>query len=127
MTNIYMYITLHRTEFSAATEHLTANTARAFVLAYHFTSLKSARSILSSTSRGIKASEQGQLGGGVSFCMVPPQDLGWEKNAGGDFKKMVAEALWGDKSHEVIEGGVHEDKLQVLLILQLHQDNVRDE
>ena len=46
-------------EFAAAIASLTQQTARAFVLAYHFTSLKSAKAILAPGSGGIRASKEG--------------------------------------------------------------------
>ena len=51
--------------------------------------------------------------GGVSFCVAPPHELGWEQYGGGSFRDTVGKALWGAKAKEVARGGPHEDKLEV--------------
>ena len=59
--------------------------------------------------------------------MTPPHELGWEPHAGGNFRAVVGKALWGDKAAEVGEGGAHADKLETVLIVELHQNHVKEE
>jgi hypothetical protein len=59
--------------------------------------------------------------------VTPPHELGWEPHAGGNFRAVVGKALWGDKAAEVGEGGAHADKLETVLIVELHQNHVKEE
>lgn len=71
-------------------------------LGFHFTDVDSARLILQNT--GIRASTVGQLGGGVSVCLMSPVKLGWAKFGGAEFAKRVGTELWGSKWREVMPG-----------------------
>ena len=71
-------------------------------LGFHFTDVDSARLILQNA--GIRASTVGQLGGGVSVCLISPVELGWAKFGGAEFAKRVGKNLWGSKWREVMPG-----------------------
>jgi hypothetical protein len=85
--------------------------------ALHFTSKESARLILH--SRGIRASTEGQLAGGVSICMASLDELEWKADRPLSFREATGRALWGSKYQEVLPGGAHEDKLDVALVVQI--------
>ena len=50
---------------------------------------------------GLRASDQGQLGGGLSVCKSSPHKLGWEQWGGGRWREGVGKALWGSKWQDV--------------------------
>ena len=68
--------------------------------------------ILGKGSRGLRASTAGQHGGGLSFCLAPPHELGWAPYTGGKFRATVGKALWGEKWQLVLEGGPDADKIE---------------
>ena len=95
-------------------------------LGYHFTDVDSAHLILH--GQGIRASTQGQLGGGVSVCLTSPVDLGWTRFGGEAFAKRVGEALWGSKWREVMPGaapagGFDETSLRRELVRAIYEDH----
>ena len=103
-------------------------------LGFHYTDFQSAKLILGSL--GIRASSEGQLGGGVSVCLATPVDFGWEKWGGERFSKTNGVELWGSKWYEVMPGprpegepadwGAWSKKLEVLLILRIPATENRD-
>ena len=88
-------------------------------LAYHFTNNKTANLILSS---GLRASTAGHLNGGVSVCKQPPHEMGWEQWGGGQWPESVGKQLWGEKSEEVMPGGPHADKLEMVVVVKVTRD-----
>ena len=62
---------------------------------YHYTDLDSAKLVVDSI--GLRASNVGQLGGGVSICLTSPVEMGWCKYGEGSFPEAVGNALWGSK------------------------------
>ena len=89
-------------------------------LAYHFTSKKTVDLMLS--SHGLRASTEGQLGGGVSVCKQPPHEMGWEQYGDGEWRATLGKQLWGEKWQEVLPGGVHEDKLEMVVVVKVVRD-----
>jgi len=86
-------------------------------LAYHFTTKKMVDLILSS---GLRASTGGQLGGGVSVCKTPPHEMGWEEWGGGLWRETLGKKLcWGKKWQEVLPGGLHADKLEMVIVVKV--------
>jgi hypothetical protein len=69
---------------------------------YHYTDLDSAKLVVDSI--GLRASNVGQLGGGVSICLTSPVEMGWCKYGEGSFPEAVGKALWGSKWYEVMPG-----------------------
>ena len=68
--------------------------------------------IIGQGSKGLRASKGGQHGGGVSFCLTPPHEFGWEPYGGGRFLATVGKALWGEKWESVLEAGPDADKIE---------------
>jgi hypothetical protein len=89
-------------------------------LAFHFTDKYSAYLILH--GEGIRASNLGQLAGGVSVCVTPPSELGWDKYRPEHFKETVGRALWGTKYTEVLTGGEYESKLDTMLVVRVSRN-----
>jgi hypothetical protein len=127
---------LTREQMEATLKALEGDLLKSESLGFHFTNLDSARLILDQ-GKGIRASKEGQLGGGVSICVKGPEQLGWEANCTEDaspdaFPKKVGDALWGTKWYEVMPGpapqGEHEHwgtwkhKLEVMLIVKIPTD-----
>ena len=83
---------------------------KSHALGYHFTNLDSVKLVLDSI--GIRASNVGQLGGGVSICLTSPVELGWNGFADASFTKVVGKALWGSKWYEVMAGNAPVDLRQ---------------
>jgi len=98
---------------------LKGSTARDDELAYHFTNNKTAKLILSS---GLRASTEGQLGGGVSVCKQPPHEMGWEQYGDGEWRATLGKQLWGEKWQEVLPGGPHADKLEMVVVVKVVRD-----
>jgi len=94
---------------------------RSHCIGFHLCNEASEQQITAEDSCGVRASEYGQHGGGVSFFTTPPSQFGWEKNAGGMFRNNVGKALWGSKFEEVLEGGINADKIDVLLVLKVEE------
>jgi hypothetical protein len=98
-------------------------------LAYHLCNKESVASITSASSLGIRASKVGQNAGGLSCSRTPPSGFEWDKYCSGKFRENVGKALWGSKWQEVEVGGVHADKLDVLIVMKVpkvimhNQDN----
>ena len=69
---------------------------------YHYTDLDSAKLVVDSF--GLRASNVGQLGGGVSICLTSPVEMGWCKYGEGSFFEALGKALWGSKWYEVMPG-----------------------
>ena len=90
--------------------------ARDHELAYHFTNNETANLILSS---GLRASTVGQLNGGVSVCKQPPHEMGWEQWGGGEWRETLGKKLWGEKWREVLPGGPHADKLEMVIVVKV--------
>ena len=90
-------------------------------LAYHFTSEETMALILdgSQDHHGLRASTGGQLGGGVSVCKTPPHEMGWEQWGGGDWRETLGKKLWGEKWQEVLPGGPHADKLEMVIVVEV--------
>ena len=90
-------------------------------LAYHFTSEETMALILdgSQDHHGLRASTGGQLGGGVSVCKTPPHEMGWEQWGGGDWRETLGKKLWGEKWQEVLPGGPHADKLEMVIVVKV--------
>jgi hypothetical protein len=74
-------------------------------LVFHYTSRDSAALILSRKSPGLRASKEGQLGGGLSVCVTPPHELGWEQWGDGQWRATLGRALWGEKWENILVGG----------------------
>lgn len=98
---------LTREEMCNTLAELEAQLPKSHQLGYHFTSLDTVKLVLGSL--GIRASSEGQLGGGVSICLTSPDKLGWGKWAEGKFAQTVGEALWGSKWYEVMAGEPWQD------------------
>ncbi|MDA8539130.1 hypothetical protein N9K47_00130 [bacterium] len=92
---------------------LEATLPKSHALGYHFTDLDSVNLVLESI--GIRASNVGQLAGGVSICLTSPVELGWSKFAGASFTEAVGKALWGSKWYEVMAGEAWPDLEQKIL------------
>ena len=88
-------------------------------LAYHFTNNDTANLIRSS---GLRASTAGQLNGGVSLCKQPPHEMGWEQYGDGEWRATLGKQLWGEKWQEVLPGGVHKDKLEMVVVVKVVRD-----
>lgn len=106
-------------EMEAAYKACLNRLSREETLVCHFTTQQCAEMIISPTSLGLRASAAGQLGGGLSICLAPPHELGWEQWGKGEFRAAVGKALWGEKWADVLEGGKDADKLSVVLFLKL--------
>jgi len=87
--------------------------------AFHFTSKKNLDAILSITSPGLRATEVGPMGIGLSMCAARPTQLQWSPWCGGSFREFVGKALWGERWRRVLLGGEDADKLEVMLILEV--------
>jgi len=118
---------LTKTQFELYIKRLKEETLLVFGLAFHFTSKENLRMILEGGSLGLRASRQGQLAGGLYVCSTWPTKLGWEPFGGGQFRETVGKTLWGQKWQEVLPGGPHADKLEVLLVLQVPTSIINDE
>eukprot|EP01046_Picozoa_sp_COSAG06_P007748 COSAG06_NODE_383_length_16525_cov_86.720017_14_plen_534_part_00 len=94
-------------------------------LVFHFTSKESAYQILQ--GHGIRASQEGQLGGGVSVCVWSFRALGWDKFRPLEFRQRVAAALWGKKADDLMFGGPFYDKLDAALVVRVPVDEKRDQ
>ena len=88
-------------------------------LAYHFTSESTAALIMSDGSYGLRASKEGQLGGGLYVCKTPPHEMGWDSYGGPSWRKGVGEKIWGTKWEEVLLGRPHADKLEAVIIVKI--------
>jgi hypothetical protein len=88
-------------------------------LAYHFTSKDTAALIMSDGSYGLRASKEGQLGGGLFMCKKPPHEMGWDKYGGPTWREGVGKELWGTKWEEVLLGRPHADKLEAVIIVKI--------
>ena len=64
--------------------------------------------------------------GGV-FLRDSAARVGLGAPRGRQLPAVVGKALWGDKAAEVGEGGAHADKLETVLIVELHQNHVKEE
>ena len=97
------------------------------VLCCHFTSALGVWYILADDSLGLRASDVGQLGGGLSVCTKGPHELGWEQYGRGSFRATVGSELWGEKAADVLLGnsvleqpaGKDADKVEFVLIIKL--------
>ena len=88
-------------------------------LAYHFTSESTAALIMSDASFGLRASKEGQKGGGLFMCKKPPHEMGWDKYGGPTWREGVGKKLWDTKWEEVLLGGPHADKLEAVIIVKI--------
>ena len=88
-------------------------------LAYHFTSKETAACIMSDVSFGLRASKEGQKGGGLFMCKKPPHEMGWDKYGGPAWREGVGKKLWDTKWEEVLLGGQHADKLEAVIIVKI--------
>ncbi len=93
-------------------------------LAFHFTSKESALNILQ--GHGIRASQAGQLGGGVSVCVWSMLECGWDRFRPLRFRQQVAKALWGQNSDQLMPNGVCYDKLDCALVVRVPVTAKRD-
>lgn len=104
-------------------------------LGFHFTNMDACRLVLEE-SHGIRASNVGQLGGGVSICLHSLVGLGWTKGGGKNFCECVGRELWGSKWHEVMPPpapqGAHADwgkyhcKLECVFVVRIPSEDHRD-
>ncbi len=92
-------------------------------LALHFTKLKSARHICLGCP-GIRSSEEGQLGGGVSISLELLHELKWAKGSNScddeanfEFAMKVGGRLWGTKWFELMPGSPPADLAERLIEL----------
>ena len=76
-------------EMRAAHNGVMNTLARNETLVFHYTSRQSATLILAPEGNGLRASSAGQMGGGLSVCMKPPHEMGWEQWAGGRFREVL--------------------------------------
>eukprot|EP01043_Picozoa_sp_COSAG02_P001349 COSAG02_NODE_28_length_51367_cov_70.053932_37_plen_137_part_00 len=100
---------------------------------YEITAIFRCRLILNS-SQGIRASNVGQLGGGVSICLASPVELGWGTK---DFPQRVGKELWGSKWFEVMpkpkpdgaaaDWGKFANKLEAVFVVQVPSELNRDQ
>jgi hypothetical protein len=99
-------------EMEAAVHSISSTTSRGCTLAYFFTTKEHAKQIC---SRGgsIRANSSPT---GIAVCIVSPDDLGWQRNAGGDFKQNIAGVLWQDELRGMTTH-THGDQLEAMLIL----------
>ncbi len=121
-------------EMRALLETLEQDLPASQQLGFHYTTLDNARQALEGL--GVKASSEGQLGGGVSVCLATPVDFGWDKFGSYDFAKACGEELWGSKWYEVmpkpapkdahVDWGKWAKKLEVVLILRIPTAEHRD-
>jgi hypothetical protein len=77
-------------QLQAAVKNLLPNS---FDIALHFTDFRSSNLILS--TKGIRASVVGQLGGGVSVCLRSLVDFDWGQDWA-EFCLTIGQALWGE-------------------------------
>ena len=114
-------------EMKAAVQAADREIQKDEVLVWHFTSRESAELIINPWSHGLRASAGGQLGGGLSVCITPPDELGWDKYMQGPFRENVGKALWGEKWESVLEGGSDADKLDVVFFLKVPADFMKNQ
>ena len=122
-------------EMMATLAEMNEQLPKSETLGYHFTDMDACRLILN--SNGLRASNVGQLGGGVSICLASLPDLGWEKHGGSAFCKRVGEELWGSKWYEVMPPpapeGAHADwgkyynKLECVFVVRIPSDENKDQ
>jgi hypothetical protein len=123
-------------EMAMTLTHLHEKLPKSEVLGLHFTNLDACRLVLEE-SQGIRASNVGQLGGGVSICLPSLTDLGWKRGGGKEFFELVGRQLWGSKWHEVMPPpapqGAHADwgkyhcKLECAFVLRIPSDDHKDQ
>lgn len=96
-------------DFDAAIADLVGGIAQDEHIAFHFTDGISVGFILAPSSAGLRASQVGQLGGGLSVCLEQPTHLGWEQWGRGSFRATVGLELWGSKAADVLLASQRED------------------
>ena len=74
---------------------------------------------MSDGSFGLRASTEGQLGGGLFVCKTPPHETGWDKYGGPAWREGVGKKLWGENWEDVLLGGPDADKLEVVIIVKI--------
>ena len=92
-------------------------------LAFHFTTVASAKTIFGKGSIGIRASSAGIGGAGVYVCPTPLHILGWEQ-FGNSWRERVGRALWGENWSSVLLGEQDADKIEVVLVLKVAKSMV---
>eukprot|EP01043_Picozoa_sp_COSAG02_P035269 COSAG02_NODE_2514_length_8624_cov_12.683050_3_plen_1168_part_01 len=110
-----------KNEMVAAVHTIDDSVPQAYTLAYFFTSADEARE-LHTGSRGIAATPQPDGGFGVRVSLLSPAELGWEKNAGGNFVDTAGELMFGKHWRET-----HNKQLQAVLILGIPTDQLPDD
>jgi hypothetical protein len=86
----------------------------------HFTSVDYAMKILQ--NHGIRASHNGQAGGGVSLSRIQMHELGWEQFGAGMWNSRVSVEVWAETWQEKMPGGMHHDKLEAVLLVRLPEN-----
>lgn len=106
-------------EMKGAIEVLDQDIKKKERLAYHFTSKATAAIIMSEGSFGLRASTEGQKGGGLFVCKTPPHEMGWDMYGGHAWREGVGKKLWATKWREVLLDGPHADKLEAVIIIKI--------
>ena len=114
-------------QMGEAIHEMDQNTKKNERLGYHFTTITNATIIMSDGSFGLRASKEGQKGGGLFVCKVPPHEMGWDSYGGRAWREGVGKELWGKKWHEVLLGGLHANKLEVVIIVKIRAKVFNDE
>eukprot|EP01047_Picozoa_sp_COSAG01_P027380 COSAG01_NODE_1805_length_9192_cov_13.807324_8_plen_207_part_00 len=79
-------------EMEAAVINVNRQLLRPYTLAFYYTTEEEARTICRKGG-SICASDHGKFGSGVLVSVTGPDKLGWQPNAGGDFRRIVNETL----------------------------------
>ena len=56
------------------------------------------------------------------MCKQPPHEMGWEQWGGGQWPESVGKQLWGEKWQEVLPGGPHANKLEMVVVVKVLKD-----
>lgn len=70
-------------------------------------------------ARGLRASQVGQGGGGLSVSTHGPSKFAWSKEGGGDFRETVGRSLWGEKFKDVMRDGPAADKIDAIAFVKI--------
>eukprot|EP01043_Picozoa_sp_COSAG02_P062389 COSAG02_NODE_8596_length_2510_cov_2.997097_1_plen_805_part_10 len=108
-------------EMAAAVRTIDDSVPQAYTLAYYFTSADEAGE-LHKGSRGIAATLQPDGEFGIRVSMRSPTELGWEKNAGGNFLDTAGELMFGKYWRDTAS-----KQLQAVLIVGVPTDKLPNE
>jgi hypothetical protein len=109
-------------EMEVEWERTDGSISKTEVLVAHLTSVDFGNLIFSERSHGLRASTQGQGGGGLTVVCGPDHGcvmtaLGWDRYQGGKFRPTAGQKLWGAQADRVLEGGPDADKLDLVFFI----------